>query len=62
MEEADYVGSPETIQGDNGEEGEYTGEEDSNEEDEEESEISQVAEAKGTKPSGGEPKGRGVDG
>ncbi len=60
--EADYTGSPETIQGNNGEEGEYTGEEDSNEEGEEESETLQVAEVKGAKPSRGRLEGRGVDG
>ncbi len=62
MGEADYVGSPETIQGDNGEEGEYTGDENSNEEGEEERETLQAAEAKGAKPCGGGPEGRGIDG
>ncbi len=60
--EADYIGSPETVQGDNGEEGEYMGEEVSNEENEEESEASQAAEVKGAKPSGDGLERRGVDG
>ncbi len=61
--EADYVGSPETIQGDNGkEDNEYTGEGNGNEENKNEGEASQVVEAKGMKPGGGRPKGRGVDG
>ncbi len=63
--EAAYVGSPDTIQGqtgDNGEEDESDSKEDSNEEDEEESKTSPVVEAKGAEPSGGGPEGRGVDG
>ncbi len=63
--EATYVGSPDTIQGqmgDNGEEDVSDSEEDSNEEDEEESETSLVVEAKGAEPSRGRPEGRGVDG
>ncbi len=61
--EADYVGSPETIQGDNGEEdNEYMGEENGDKENENEGEASQAAEAKGAKPDRGGPKGGGVDG
>ncbi len=63
MREADYIGSPETIQGDNGEEDdEYMGVENDDEENENEGKASQVAEMKGAKPGGGGPKGRGVDG
>ncbi len=60
--EASYIGSPETIQGDNGEEDKSNSEEDSNEENEEESETSPVVEAKGMEPSRDGPEGRGVDG
>ncbi len=63
--EAGYVGSPDTLQeqtGDNGEEDESDSEEDSNEEDEEDSKTSPVVEVKGAKPSGDGPEGRGVDG
>ncbi len=61
--EADYIGSPDTIQGQkDNKEDESSSKEDSNEEDKEESKISQAAEVKGTKPNGGGLDGRGVDG
>ncbi len=61
-QEASYIGSPKTIQGYNGEEDESESIEDSNEEDKEESKALQAVGAKSTKPSGGGPEGRGVDG
>ncbi len=63
--EAGYIGSPDTLQeqtGNNGEEDESNSEEDSNEEDKEESETSPVVEAKGEELSGDGPEGRGIDG
>ncbi len=60
--EAEYIGSPETVQGDNGEEDEYTGEEHSDDENGGEGETSQATKMKETEPGGGELKGRGVDG
>ncbi len=60
--EAGYVGSPETLTGDDGEEGEYTGKEHSDDENKEEGETSQATKTKDAEPGGGKPKGRGVDG
>ncbi len=56
------MSSPSTVQGTGDEEeDDYDNEEESDEdEDEEESEESQMAEAKGMKPSGGKPKGKGI--
>ncbi len=50
------------LTGDNGEEGEYTGEEDSDDGNEKGDVTSQATETKDTEPGGGEPKGKGVDG
>ncbi len=60
--ETAYIGFPDTIQDDNGEEDESDSEEDDNEEDKEESKTSLVVEAKSTMLSGGRPEERGIDG
>ncbi len=62
VKEADYIGSPETVQGDDGEEDEYTGEEPSDDENEEEGKTSQAMKRKDAEPGGGGPKGKGVGG
>ncbi len=56
------VSSPDTLTGDDGEEGEYTGEEDSDDENEKGDATLQATETKDTEPGRGEPKGKGVDG
>ncbi len=56
------MSSPGTVQGDQEEEGEYTGKEHSDNENEEESETSWATKTKEAEPGGGGLKGRGVDG
>ncbi len=56
------MSSPDTLTGDNGEEGEYTGGENSDDENEKEDATSQAMKMKDAEPGGGESKERGVDG
>ncbi len=62
MTEGIRVSSPDTLTGDDGEEGEYTGEEDSDDGNKKGDATSQATETKDTEPGGGEQKGKGVDG
>ncbi len=55
------MSSPDTLTGDDGEEGEYTGKENSDDENEKEDATSQATKMKDAEPGGGESKGKGVD-
>ncbi len=56
------MSSPDTLTGDNGEEGEYSREEDSDDGNEKEDATSQVMKTKDAEPGGGKSKGKGIDG
>ncbi|MCP4546789.1 MAG: hypothetical protein GY835_10040 [bacterium] len=56
------MSSLDTLTGDDGEEGEYSGEEDSDDENEKEDVTSQAMKMKDAEPGGGKSKGKGVDG
>ncbi len=60
--EAGYIGSQETVQGDDGEEDEYNGEEHSDDEDDGEGETSQATKTKDAEPGRGRLKEKGIGG